>query len=62
MGFKDFLFYLKITFIIVTCAYPVQEWPNGFLIPKEICKIILGVIKIFVMNGKNIENTQLKKI
>lgn len=41
MGFKDILFYLKITFIIVICAYPVQEWPNGFLIPKEICKIII---------------------
>lgn len=23
------------------CAYPVQEWPSDFLIPKEICKIII---------------------
>lgn len=22
------------------CAYPVQEWPNDFLIAREICKII----------------------
>ena len=44
MGFKDILFYLKITFIIVICAYPVQEWPNDFLIPKEICKIIIAKV------------------